>query len=245
MIESEYLKKRDDLFERWKRSRPEYEGEENRFTIDGIVNYDDYVKSRPKILFLLNENHAAPDDWEPCWGIDFYNNEFSKNVARWRHLLKELLKDVNQELSFENVEFNNPIKDVAFLEIKKLNERKSKSDYNEIMAYAEKDSDYIKEEIELIDPDIVFCGSTGDAYANYLYFNEDGWETLISLSNCSCKKDGNRLIIDFYHPSTFTEDRSNELFEILCKMIKEGKVFEKFNWSNKIENINIKSMKYV
>jgi hypothetical protein len=58
MNADEYFKKREELFKRWKK---EYEGK--HFSCDGISNYEAWGKSKPKILFLLKENHA--NDWEP------------------------------------------------------------------------------------------------------------------------------------------------------------------------------------
>jgi hypothetical protein len=228
----EYENKRDDLFGRWKQARPEYENEAEgtRFTIDGIVNYDAWKKAKPKILFLLKENHDKT--YEPYEGITVDSKPFSLNIARWRQLLIELYKNPANELSFENINLPKGINDIAIVEVKKLNNRKSKSDNNEISKFAERDMEFLKEQIEIINPDIIFCGYTGDAYQNYLYNGNILWERLISDSNCHCFKDDNRLMIDFYHPSTFNATKDEQYFNILYKMIKNGNVFEKFDWGN-------------
>jgi len=113
-----------------------------------------------------------------------------------------------------------------------LNERKGTSNYYKIKNYAIRDKDFLKEEFELINPDIVVCGNTGDYYGDIIY-GEDSSEALINDSKCYCYKHGNRLVIEFYHPSTRSEEREEDLFDILCRMIKNGNVFEKFNWGEK------------
>lgn len=75
-----------------------------------------------------------------------------------------------------------------------------------------------------------------DAYDAIYDEAYDPYEEIIHINRCKCWKLNDRLVIDFFHPSTFPGyldegDRDIELFETLCKMIKEGMVFEKFAWA--------------
>jgi hypothetical protein len=233
MNETEYIKSRDELFERWKKARPEFKVEGNRFSLDGIMNFDAWIKSKPKILFLLKENHAAEDDWEPSDGITRDANIFSLNIVRWRQILIKLSKNPAEEPSFSNIELPESVNDIAIIEVKKLNERKPSSNNADIKKYAIKDRELIKEQFKLINPDIIVCCSTGDYYDEDIYGDEPWIQLLPSpIKKCNCYKHGNRLVIDFYHPSYKSEAQSEELFETLCSLIKKGNVFEKFNWGN-------------
>lgn len=236
MNKIEYEKRSHELLERWKRARPEYAGEGKRFSSDGIMNYEEWGKSKPKILFLLKENHAAEDEWEPDEGITVGSNVFSKNIARWRQILIELFTNPAKELAFSNIELPETINDIAIIEVKKLNEREGSSNYYDIRNYAIIDKDFLIEQFELINPDIVVCCSTGDYYEDDI-FGEESWEQLlpVPIQRCNCYKHGNRLVIDFYHPSYKSEAQSKELFETLCSLIKKGNVFEKFGWKNEYE----------
>jgi len=231
MTEADYQKSQAELFARWKQARPEYdnESEGKRFSLDGIQNYDSWMSSKPKILFLLKENRAAADDWEPCQGINRDANPFSWNIIRWRQLLVDLYHKTPKEPIFLKSELPKSVNDIAIIEVKKVNEGKGSSSYNDIRNYARKDRDFIKEHIELINPDIIFCCSTGDFYGNDIYGDEQ-WEHLVHDSRCDCYKHGNRLVIDFFHPSTRSGEKEKELFDILQRMITQGKVFEKFSW---------------
>ena len=72
MKKIEYEEKINHLFDEWKKARPEYELGENCFTHDGIANFDNYNKSKPKILFLLKENWDRDHDlYQCCFGSDF------------------------------------------------------------------------------------------------------------------------------------------------------------------------------
>jgi len=130
--------------------------------------------------------------------------------------------------TFSRVELPKHVNDIAIIEVKKLNEAKGSSSYYNIRNFARQDKDFIKEQIELINPDIIFCCNTGDFYCDDIYGDED-WQHLICVSKCNCYKHGNRVVIDFYHPSTRSKQRDKELFDILHRMIKQGNVFEMFS----------------
>lgn len=231
MTEAEYQKSQAELFARWKQARPEYdnESEGKRFSLDGIQNFDAWENSIPKILFLLKENRAPEDEWEPCQGINRDANPFSINITRWRQLIIDSYQKSPKEPSFSPLELPEHVNDIAIIEVKKLNEGKGSSSYNDIRYYARKDRDFIREQIELINPDIIFCCSTGDFYGDDIYGDEQ-WEHLVHDSRCDCYKHGNRLVIDFFHPSTRSGEKEKELFDIINRMIRQAKVFEKFNW---------------
>lgn len=228
MNKEEYENRINDLNERWIQARPEYEEEGKRFTYDGIINFELWKKSKPKILFLLKENYSS--DWDPIEGISSDGNKFSRNISRWRQILKDLYINPTKDISFENIELPEDIDDIAIVEVKKVNEGKAHSPYKVIYNYAIKDKNFLTEQIDLIDPHVVLCGYTGDAYGD-MY--DDSWELLYSLPkplDCSCYKHRNRLVIDFYHPSPIAKSPI-DYFDRLHKLIKEGKVFEKFDWN--------------
>ncbi len=94
MKKIEYEEKINHLFDEWKKARPEYELGENCFTHDGIANFDNYNKSKPKILFLLKENWDR--DYDLRSGIDVgRGKDFNLNIARWRQIIRDLYIDRN------------------------------------------------------------------------------------------------------------------------------------------------------
>ncbi len=228
MTKEEYQTETNDLFERWQKDRPEFKEEGKRFLIDGIMNFENWLIAKPKILFLLKENRAAEDDWEPSDGINTQANKFSLNVARWTQIIRELYCNPDANPSFDDIILPVSFNDIAIIEVKKLNEGKGKSSTSNLRKYARMDRILIQQQMELINPEIIICGNTCDLYGDIIYGDEE-WEKLISFPYYACYKHRNRLVIDLYHPSTISID-DKELFEILCKMIKDGKVFDKFSW---------------
>lgn len=237
MNSQEYIKKRDELFNRWKGARPEY-SMLNGFTSDGPSNWDEWTQQKPRILFLLKE---ALDTFTPSESTqhDIGSKPFGLNIAKWKFAIKKIYDNPNETLAFPSNDFirnwsNNTNSDIAIVEIKKFDENKGTSERKIISKYAMNDSVFLKEQIKLINPQIILCCNTGDDYSNYLFDEDyDSNKPLISDSKCKCFKDFNRLVIDFYHPSTRNEKRAKELFEILCRMIIDGKVFDNFYWHDK------------
>jgi len=235
MNATEYQTRINELFDRWKKAQG-YTDE--NFTVDGVApeNWDKWNHSKPKILFLLKENWG---DFEPQDGFtikgDFEGHFFTWNIARWRHLIQTLFSDFSADVQPDDFHAKFPIvvEDCALVEAKKINEAQGTSSNIQIYEYVVKDKAYLKEQLDLLDPQIILCCYTENAYRQRLRLN-DHYPELIKKSNCGCYKDGNRLVIDFYHPSVREgHTRSVELFEILKFMIKEGRVFEHFDWGKK------------
>ena len=74
-----------------------------------------------------------------------------------------------------------------------------RSNYNEMMKYAENDIAYLRKEISIIDPDIIILGTTWKKLRNHLLDKQDwrhsGYDIAIGRYN-------NSKVIDFYHPSS-------------------------------------------
>lgn len=241
MNKLEYLNSQNELFARWIAARPDYCQDDSWFSRDGIVraqlNFDSWEKQIPKILFLVKE------DWSGFSPVDdpfLVKNSFGLNVARWRYLLIEyfrnyknnpkcdiLFPDKNRELILAE------LTDIAVVEIKKKAEEKTVSPYKLILQYAADDASFLREQIDLINPDIVLCGNTNEAYSDFIY-GDDEWTKISEYENRSLFRHGNRLVIDFFHPSC----RSSpvKLFFALKRLLEEcqvmtGKpVFDHFNW---------------
>jgi hypothetical protein len=235
MNKLDYKNRQDDLFERWKRERPDYESNGRRFVNDGITDVSKWNDAKPKTLFLLKEN---PDgEWEPAEGITTNSGPFSRNIVRWHSVLQALFQEPSAVLSFTNIRLPETVKNIALVEVKKVNEGRRTSSPKEILKYAANDSKFLKEQIELIQPEVIFCCYTSNAYEE-IYPNEP-WEEKICCvpakwnpkGHCSCDKHRGRLVIDFYHPSQRIRDRDKDLFEMLCEMIQKHRVFDRFSWN--------------
>lgn len=233
----EELKKAyQNLLNEWSSARKEYDTKDG-FTWDGPSDWENYFAQKPRILFVTKEAHS---EYNPDTPIDKINGAFHLNLARWKYAIKSLYDNPNKSLEFlEDSELrkysNNNNDDIALVEIKKFNENNKKSSDDHILEFAKRDKDFLKRQIDLISPQVVVCCSTIDSY-DVIYEDSRQDELLSDINKkVQCwRQDNNRLIVDFYHPShTRYPGGPKALFELLCKVLDKGLVFENFDWGRK------------
>jgi len=126
--------------------------------------------------------------------------------------------------------------DIALVEVKKVNEGQRSSALKKIIEYALRDRGFLTEQIDLIQPEVILCCYTIDAYDGI--YPEDADEPCQQLScvpvkwntkHVYCYKHHGRLIIDFYHPS-IRGGHDEQLFEMLSELLQNGHVFDHFGW---------------
>lgn len=196
------------LFESWKK-KEKHLGK--IFNSDGIICEEEWKKQDKKILFILKEAYHRDikivNDYDLA--EDLSNNGPWKNiwkrVAEWSYgLVKTTSNYTEPYRSLNEAEANSYLKKVAVINIKK-SDGKSKSDYNEIIQYAEYDAKEILREIEIINPDIIVCGYTIGSLNAALKKMDP---TFIPFKyNKKATSENyhyvwkNRIIIDYYHPA--------------------------------------------
>ena len=170
---------------------------------DGTLSQCDWDEATPKILFLLKECYRSSEWFAIDGPIDIRggkNKQFFPNIARWKYLVKNfyLKKSLPNFPEFENIpeiEYGDGrLKDIAYVNVKKTLGTSS-SNNSEIQRFALKDKDLLVEQIDQLNPDIVFCCSTFWSY-HPIY---DGNNTITEVSDRVFKHE-DRLIINYYHP---------------------------------------------
>ena len=223
----------DELFEIWRKKEPEeicYEDNKKQvthlinhnsevFIPDGIIDENVWNNNlyKKKILFVLKE--AYGDDWGDLtlatWLKRYHpNDRMWARVARWTYGIQNTNVDriEKYKTSLEDGLHGECIDQIAIMNLKKSN-GKSKSNYDEIRAYADADKEEIKKEFSLIDADIVICGATFDMLLRNVYEIDE------KILNRGCDNwyywfdiEGNgkeRLFIDMYHPANRWPDLMN------------------------------------
>ncbi len=217
--------KQKDLYENWLKKRNYKE-----FTKDGILNYEVWEKTSPKIMFLLKESasdfiNIADKNHDIRKGA---GHHFWWNICYWKYIINQLHKG-NTNLKFFQTtklpEAKNDyiINDIAYVNIKKKHQNKTKSENADIIQYAKADKELLIKQIDLISPDIVFCDKTTFNAYNILYGKLD------KLNN-NCYKHNNRLIISYYHPSYFQIKGGRETLFYNLQTILSDNIFEHFKW---------------
>ncbi len=207
----------NELFEIWKgkETQGDINHAENIFIPDGIVNEECWNDpNKKRILFVLKE--AYGDDWGihtlATWLRDNHpEKRMWKRVAKWAFGIQNTTITTLQPY-MDNIgeAHSESLDQIAVMNLKKSG-GESTSDYDDIRKYAEYDKHELKKEFELIDPDIIICGSTfktlgecvfgpnefvvGDRNENWFYNVEVFGKT--------------RLFIDYYHPANQWPDLMN------------------------------------
>ena len=222
----------EQLMNEWYLKYRDIESDTVKFTWDGPSKWEKWINTTPKLLFLAKE---ARGEYEPSITPDNINNSFGKNIARWNYVIKSFFKQKGFELNYpsDNL-FSKPSEtfdEIAIVEVKKLDENNGISDDNKIQDFAKKDKSFLRKQIDIINPDIILCCNTETSYD--IIYDDVEFEQLCDKNDgCCCWKFDNRLVIEFWHPSNDREShRTNEeLFKILCSILKQGEVFEHFSW---------------
>ncbi|MFA7578455.1 MAG: hypothetical protein WC002_10360, partial [Candidatus Muiribacteriota bacterium] len=199
------FKEHEKLLEDWKKSCGD------SFVKDGVVNNEEYKKSNPKILIVLKEvNDPEGGGWDlrkdflskgaPRYGFAW------NNVTRWINGINYLINYKKIPLYYkENFEesYNEEyrkffLNKIAVMNLKKT-PGKSSSNIEEIERFAESNSDFLKRQFELINPDIVICGGTGEIFKKIIGLKDEDWERSIR-GEYYLKTSDNKLILHHYHP---------------------------------------------
>lgn len=182
----------EKLMNEWKRNRSHYQN----FVTDGILNYEVYYSSKPKIAVLLKESNDDFIDIAPIthkgYGPDGNSHLFWRHINIFIHVATAAWD--NQQMSYTTIHeiTEKPINSIAYINVKKNAENKPKSDNNDILSYAKQDAYFLQKQIEIIRPEVIFCCNTKNCYD----FIE---ETQHINHNVFMTND--KLIIDYYHPS--------------------------------------------
>jgi len=195
----------------------------NNAVLDGIVNYDVFLKTEPKILWVLKEANistykngcfelnasldediAGHTNWKQTWGLVMEVSDAILHKAQnWEEevpLLERLLKE-------------ETIKKIAVINIKKSGGG-SVSDQKVINNAYEKDKDIIMAQIDAIAPDIIINANHVDALFNDIKTGE-----IKLVKPFSVAKFKNGIIINAFHPNQ--RDFSHEkYFELVRDCIK-------------------------
>ena len=197
--------------------------ETKEFVFDGPSNWELYENSTVKIMFLVKESRNG---YHPSVPNQKTNTKFMRNLARWKCLINDVYL-VKSEFEFpSNSDLPETIDDVAIVEVKKINVENITSNQKDLRKFALNDKLFLQRQIDIINPQIIVCCYTIDCF-NIIFDNK------FEVSKRLFKKDGTssaevdkRLIIDFFHPSTWgfgdPGPRDKELYKLLTEILLDN-----------------------
>ncbi len=203
----------NEMFDRWLKHR-------NGFVKDGLVNEDAYISSKKKILYLLKEvNDSNGGGWDL--------RDYVKSGARastWNNITRWTigLQNIDSDISWNEIEhIDAEQRQVTLQSICAVNLKKtpggSVCNTEELNRIAEEDKDYLNQQIQLYDPDILICCGTSDEY-HKIHENEDEWK-MTSQGIWYYERMSNKYVLAFVHPEA--RIKSNFTYYMLINAVKE------------------------
>ncbi len=188
----------ESLFQEWETAhkRKGYE----RFIRDGIVSPEDwYGQPTPKICYLLKEAYSKDTGYDLAKKL---KNDIPwqmwKKVAVWTEAIFQAFGDGNeydQERIQANIRQNT--NRIAVINVKKSNGQ-SESDYKELEDCAIEDRDFLRRELDIVNPNIILCGYTSHCLRAILGNDWKNNKTAMTLFG----EWNGKLVIDYYHPAS-------------------------------------------
>ncbi len=171
----------DELFKLWKQK----DGHKP-FCKDGFIDKDTFEKQEKRVLFIAKESNVSVDDFKEdyFWLQDVANGADHKILSR----RISIMTNAYFENKFDDTDKNRDnLKKIAYMNINKHG-GSSRTNAKELQAYATDYKEYIKREIELIDPHFIVC-------CGKLVYE--------IITNILGAKIDNSKVIEVYHPSYF------------------------------------------
>lgn len=219
------------LFARWKSERGyQY------FISDGIFDEAEWNKQAYKILFVLKEANWENGNADLC---EFLLSEESSsywktwnNIARW---IKALLEQGEYPRNVSKADKSFWLRKVAAMNLKKVG-GDAVAENDTIREYAQADRVYIKEQIELYQPDIIICcgrgnGKNADILHDIIFdssqvseWQEPITEAKYNYFTVQIKENRLTPVVSFYHPQMRGgHDKFQKRYE---EMIEIGKILK-------------------
>jgi len=215
-----------ELDDRWMRARRNYRA----FSHDGVLSSDpsDYLDASVRVLFLLKEApegaYAEDDDGGMMIrGIDVDSaskgscKAFWKRIGMWTYVIDHLNNGEDPDIGEFYDSHNDDgysLSNVAYVNIKKGNGRPS-SNWADLKRYARRDRDFLNEQVDLLDPDVIVCCHTYRLYAENVC---DGDIPYGGQMSPVYDEVNDRIVLDWYHPAERSSDNADFWeFKKLCE----------------------------
>lgn len=196
------------------------------FIWDGPSNWSQYESGLPKLVFLAKEAHHSFHPSTPRT----INDRFTKNIARWAFIIKNILNYAFDNSSISLDELQKAYDSIAIVEVKKI-DGENRSNNADLKKFAWLGRDYLLQQLNILSPHIIICCGTieyFDIINNFSFEEKQKYEKKIYTGKeVNCWISNNRLVIDFFHPST-TKKKDVELYEIMNEVIVDPVIKKEF-----------------
>lgn len=182
------------------------------FISDGVIDDAAYECASPKICFFLKEAYSRDNDtdWSLTeWLAGGAMTRMWGTVAEWVYGITNTTSDfIPHKPQLDHAEKTEQLKTIAVVNVKKSNGA-VRSDHGNLLHYAIADQTFLKQELEVLKPDVIVCGNNS-SLLRFLYgaaltdngkVSEDGTIPYRFMRENGYAVVGNQIILDFYHPA--------------------------------------------
>jgi len=213
MRENDELNK---LFKEWEVCEGSNDG---NFFKDGIINEAEYLKQKNKVLYIAkqpnNANHKeAEKDFRKEWYNKVPDYRFASQINNWSAGL------LNGFPKFDKIDQSiNYLQRIAFMNLKKSSGggNSHRKDFNEYLSDG-KILEFIRKEIEIIEPTIIILGIIQWKGIRGHIFPDKRAQWTASGHGIDVGTWNGAKLIDFYHPSSRIPSCAS--YALLEKVIK-------------------------
>ncbi|MYF10807.1 MAG: hypothetical protein F4229_07455 [Gammaproteobacteria bacterium] len=153
-------KQQKTLFDRWKRETQE------ELILDGMVDAAKYWDSPRRLLFVLKEanyrgnegwdlkDYVAKGEWSHTWN----------NITRWTRAIHALPEELSWKDCLSPIGKDARVKElgkIAFMNLNKRTGGTGVANITKIREAVEKDKCFIREQVEIYDPQYIICCGIG------------------------------------------------------------------------------------
>lgn len=207
---------------------------EREIIFDGVMKPELYINREIRLAWMLKEAYDGEDGKGGGWNYfdlfpedtNLYEHTFKKgHKTTWHPMIYISYSVLNNFPKWDEMDYISEdntmceiVREVAFINSQKLPARGVTRTFTEDLRESlEKNSDLLKKQVELINPNVFIFGSTFDLYENIL-----GIEKSQLKANGSCQYliNEDKLYVAAYHPAQTTvkrEDYINDIIEVIKK----------------------------
>lgn len=193
------FEREEELFKEWEKRR-------ESFVRDGAVSEHDYLKSCPKIAFILKEANDPGDNFDlrqflrdgACERWQTWNN-----VARWIHGIRNL---PSEEIGLTTEKIDKGFRREVLRGIVVMNLKKSPGGAStndaDLETVAREDAEYIRKQFAIYDPDITICGgvdTTAEVFQELVHPGMDWRQTRRGIR--WYRRNADKCVVAFHHPA--------------------------------------------
>jgi hypothetical protein len=201
--------KLNDLFDEWRKSAINA----GRFVSDGIIDEAEWGNSSVKALYIFDDINIDADNpnrslveqlnllaRSEVWD-DLYSSTLA-NIIRWTHGIN--LGYMRYHRTMENFrDIRISLSKCAILNLNKFTGT-TRTDKTDIGKRIAKDRSRIRDEISIVDPDVIICCGTFGIVKHDLF--EDNADACCLNTGgtclvCECEEGGRHAFFDHYHPN--------------------------------------------